>query len=59
MTRSGLYIDFLDPSKNVYTIEDISEALSKICRFTGHTNSFYSVAQHSYICSLLVPPDVS
>lgn len=56
-TRSGVYIDFLDTSKNEYLIEDISESLSNLCRFNGHTNGFYSVAQHCYICSLNVPEE--
>lgn len=35
-------------------VSDIAAALSKICRFTGHTSAFYSVAQHSCYVARLV-----
>lgn len=38
-------------------LEDIAHALSNICRFTGHTKNFYSVAQHSLICAAIVSND--
>jgi hypothetical protein len=37
----------LNPIAEEICIEDIAHALSLICRFTGHTYGFYSVADHS------------
>jgi 5'-deoxynucleotidase YfbR-like HD superfamily hydrolase len=51
----GEYFDFLDPDSSVYTVATIAHALSNLCRYTGHVNRFYSVAEHSVLVSLAVP----
>jgi len=46
-TMSGTRFDFADPTVESIRLEDIAHALARICRFGGHTNRFYSVADHS------------
>jgi hypothetical protein len=55
-TYSGKFFDILKPEEYEYDIEEIAHALSNICRYTGHTNKFYSVAEHSVLVSRLVEP---
>lgn len=55
LTRSGIYFDLVTPNPDDVRIEDIAAALSKLCRFTGHTKSFYSVAQHCLLVSSNAP----
>lgn len=57
LTQGGRYIDFIAVDANVYDIEDIAHALANLGRFTGHTRTFYSVAQHSVLASLIVPAE--
>ena len=56
-TYKGHYFDFTRPDENVIDIEDIAHALARICRFTGHIRRFLSVAEHSVLCSYLVPKE--
>lgn len=49
--RSGLYFDLRDPKPDQFTLGDIAGALSKICRFGGQIDQFYSVAEHSVLCA--------
>ncbi len=45
----------LDPKEEDINIETIAHALSMLCRFGGHINEFYSVAQHCCLCSEMAP----
>lgn len=55
--HSGAPIDFLSPSPEQIFVTDIAWSLSHLCRFNGHTKKFYSVAEHSVLVSLAVPPE--
>lgn len=46
-TVSGKKFDFIKIEENEIDINDIAHSLSMICRFNGHVDTFYSVAEHS------------
>ncbi|VVT49194.1 COG1896: Predicted hydrolases of HD superfamily [Kosakonia radicincitans] len=54
-TYTGKKFDYLKATADDIDIEDIANALANICRFSGHVPEFYSVAQHSVLCSQIVP----
>lgn len=53
-TVSGTKFYFQQPEPEMFNIEDIAHALSMNCRYTGQCARFYSVAEHSYLVSLLL-----
>lgn len=55
LTQSGQQFDLLRPTASMIKPVDIAHALSRLCRFNGHTRAHYSVAQHSLIVASLVP----
>jgi len=55
-TYTGKRFYPLDPRPEDVNINDILHALSNQCRFAGHCTTFYSVAQHCVLVSLMCPP---
>jgi len=55
LTYTGKAIHFDNITPACIDIRDIAHSLSHICRYTGHTNMFYSVAQHSLLVSEKIP----
>lgn len=47
ITASGGRFWALDPRPEDVDFDDIAHALAHICRYGGHANRFYSVAEHS------------
>lgn len=57
-TQSGVKFELSDPDPDSVALCDITHALGKLCRFTGHTSRFYSVAEHSIHVASLVPEEL-
>ncbi|VVB52894.1 Uncharacterised protein [uncultured archaeon] len=56
-TFTGKKFFLLKPRMEDIDITDIAHALALQCRWTGHCKYHYSVAQHSYYCSVLGPEE--
>lgn len=48
---SGRYLDLKDPDYRVITLEDVAHGLAFTCRYSGQCGDYYSIAQHSVMCS--------
>jgi hypothetical protein len=55
--HSGKRFYPLDPRAEDIDPEDIAHALSLLCRFGGHIDRFYSVAEHCVLMSRAVSPE--
>lgn len=59
LCNSGTRFDLINPAIEDIKIQDIAMSLSRICRYGGHCDNFYSVAQHSILVSRIVPPHLA
>ncbi len=50
-TYSGRFVDTSDPDPASIALEDIAHSLANTCRYGGHCQEFYSVAEHAVFCS--------
>lgn len=53
----GHYVNLIDPDPDTLDLVSVASALSKMCRYGGHTPQFYSVAEHSVLCVALARED--
>jgi hypothetical protein len=53
---TGRQIWPLDPRPGDFAIEDLAHGLSNLARYGGQASRFYSVAEHSVLCSLFGDP---
>ena len=56
-TYTGKQFFPIEPHPEEVDINDIAHALSMMCRFAGHVDRFYSVAQHSVLLSRYAPDE--
>ena len=58
-TFTGRQLDLLHPDLADIAIEDIAHGLARTCRFSGQCARFYSVAEHAFQVSYMVPPPLA
>jgi len=58
LTASGRALYFMRPTADSISPDDIATQTSQLCRFTGATNQFYSVAQHNVLVAQLIKHDL-
>jgi len=56
---SGCCVDLSNLDASQVSILDVAHSLAHICRFTGHSRKFYSVAEHSVIGSYQCEPEAA
>lgn len=57
LTYTGIEFNLVDPRPDMVNVVDVAHALSNLCRFTGHSREFYSVAQHCVLASYHGPAE--
>jgi len=55
--HSGGLFNPISPDPDMILIEDIAHALAHQCRFAGHCQRYYSVAEHSVYVSQMIAKD--
>ena len=58
-TSGGKIVDLLKADPAAIDIFDVAWSLANQCRFVGHCDEFYSIAQHSLLVSYLCPPSLA
>lgn len=53
-TISRQRVSLLDPDPRTISLGDIAASLARQCRYNGHVEGFYSVAEHSVYVSRLI-----
>lgn len=57
-TYTGRAFSFSAPSPRDVDVRDIAHSLGMQCRYNGHTQKFYSVAEHCVVMATMVPVEL-